>query len=89
MPPTRTSDSIYRSAAEGEFAAMLDVERHAEHNDAFEALFSASHDHYWDPLDNRYIEENEGENAIANDIAEDGIAFLKEIDTDRMVIGKR
>ncbi len=54
-----THDSIYRAASSNDFAAMIAVERYGQRSDAFDDLISGCHDHFWDPLDSRYIEFSE------------------------------
>src|SRR5271163_989661 len=35
---------------------MLDVNRYGERSTAFDKIISATHDHFWDPLDTKYID---------------------------------
>src|ERR1700744_728897 len=35
---------------------MLEVERYSNRNTAFDKIISATHDHFWDPLDKKYID---------------------------------
>ncbi|MFN2425539.1 MAG: ferritin-like domain-containing protein [Candidatus Binatia bacterium] len=35
---------------------MLDVHRYGERTDAFDGIISATHDHFWDPVDPAYID---------------------------------
>ncbi|MGE0829913.1 MAG: long-chain fatty aldehyde decarbonylase [Hyphomonadaceae bacterium] len=35
---------------------MLDIERHMTRSGAFDKIISATHDHFWDPLDKKYID---------------------------------
>jgi hypothetical protein len=35
---------------------MLDVHRYGERTTAFDKIISATHDHFWDPLDSKYID---------------------------------
>lgn len=51
-----TKDSAYDAVAPTDFAAMLDVDRHMNRSPAFDRIIAASHDHFWDPLDARYID---------------------------------
>ncbi|MEJ0022346.1 MAG: ferritin-like domain-containing protein [Alphaproteobacteria bacterium] len=51
-----TKDSVYDAVAPTDFAAMLDVDRHLTRSSAFDRIIAASHDHFWDPFDTRYID---------------------------------
>ena len=51
-----TQDPIYNAVAPDDFAAMLKAERYGQRTDAFDAIISATHDHFWDPLDEAYID---------------------------------
>jgi len=51
-----TRDEIYNSVAPDDFPAMLDVHRYGKRTDAFDSIISATHDHFWDPLDSAYID---------------------------------
>ena len=51
-----TRDTIYDAVAPDDFGAMLDVTRHEARSTAFDKIIAAKHDHYWNPLDKRYID---------------------------------
>jgi hypothetical protein len=51
-----TYDKAYDAVAPGDFPAMLEVPRYGRRSDAFDAIISATHDHFWDPLDKSYID---------------------------------
>jgi hypothetical protein len=51
-----TKDNAYDAADPADFAAMLDVERYGNRSTAFDKIISATHDHFWDPLDKKYID---------------------------------
>jgi hypothetical protein len=53
-----THDPIYNAVAPDDFPAMLDTNRYGSRTDAFDAIISATHDHFWDPLDEAYIDYN-------------------------------
>ena len=53
-----TKDVVYDAVAPTDFAAMLDLDRHLTRSDAFDKIISATHDHFWDPLDPKYIDFN-------------------------------
>jgi len=51
-----TKDSAYNAVAPGDFASMIEPERYATRSGAFDKIIAATHDHFWDPLDKRYID---------------------------------
>ncbi len=51
-----TKDVIYDAVAPDDFEAMLDLDRYGARSDAFDRIIAATHDHFWDPLDPRYID---------------------------------
>jgi len=51
-----TKDNTYDAAAPDDFPSMLEVERYGRRSSAFDRIISATHDHFWDPLDKRYID---------------------------------
>ncbi|HVZ99798.1 MAG TPA: ferritin-like domain-containing protein [Caulobacterales bacterium] len=51
-----TKDHLYDAVPPTDFGAMLEVERHLTRSSAFDKIISATHDHFWDPLDKRYID---------------------------------
>ncbi len=51
-----TKDDAYDAVAPDDFPAMLDVERYGHRSTAFDKIISATHDHFWDPLDRKYID---------------------------------
>jgi len=51
-----TYDKAYDAVAPEDFPAMLDVPRYGRRSDAFDSIISATHDHFWDPLDKSYID---------------------------------
>jgi hypothetical protein len=54
-----TKDNAYDAVAPDDFPAMLDVERYGRRCTAFDKIISATHDHFWDPLDKKYIDFTE------------------------------
>lgn len=54
-----TKDEAYNTVSPDDFEALLEVERYGERTDAFDKIISATHDHFWDPLDAKYIEFND------------------------------
>jgi hypothetical protein len=51
-----TKDPAYNAADPTDFPAMLDVNRYGARSTAFDKIISATHDHFWDPLDKKYID---------------------------------
>ena len=54
-----TKDAAYDAVAPDDFAAMLALDRHETRSTAFDKIISATHDHFWDPLDKKYIDFDE------------------------------
>jgi len=51
-----TKDPAYNAVDPTDFPAMLDAERYGRRTGAFDRIISATHDHFWDPLDPKYID---------------------------------
>ncbi|HTK80375.1 MAG TPA: ferritin-like domain-containing protein [Rhizomicrobium sp.] len=51
-----TKDPAYNAVDPADFPAMLDVNRYGQRSTAFDKIISATHDHFWDPLDKKYID---------------------------------
>ena len=51
-----TYDKAYDTIMPEDFPAMLEVPRYGRRSDAFDSIISATHDHFWDPLDKNYID---------------------------------
>ncbi len=49
-------DSAYEAVAPDDFEAMIEVDRYGQRSTAFDKIISATHDHFWDPLDAKYID---------------------------------
>src|SRR5579862_9888387 len=54
-----TKDAMYGAVAPDDFESMLTLDRYGERSTAFDKIISATHDHFWDPLDKKYIDFNE------------------------------
>jgi hypothetical protein len=54
-----TKDMVYRAVAPTDFESMLELDRYGQRSTAFDKIISATHDHFWDPLDKRYIDFDE------------------------------
>jgi hypothetical protein len=51
-----TVDDAYEAVAPDDFPAMMDVERYGNRSTAFDKIISATHDHFWDPQDPKYVD---------------------------------
>jgi hypothetical protein len=51
-----TKDAMYDAVAPDDFRSMIDVKRYNQRSPAFDKIISATHDHFWDPLDTKYID---------------------------------
>jgi hypothetical protein len=54
-----THDPIYNTVDRDDFVSMIDVDRYNERTPAFDAIIAATHDHFWDPTDPRYVDFDE------------------------------
>lgn len=54
-----TKDNVYDAADPTDFPSMLDVDRYGARSTAFDKIITATHDHFWDPLDPKYIDFND------------------------------
>jgi len=54
-----TKDDAYDAVAPDDFPAMMEPERYNARSTAFDKIISATHDHFWDPLDTKYIDFTE------------------------------
>ncbi|WP_430421786.1 ferritin-like domain-containing protein [Phenylobacterium sp.] len=54
-----TKDIIYDAVAPDDFESMLELDRYNNRSTAFDKIISATHDHFWDPLDKKYIDFDE------------------------------
>ena len=55
-----TKDDAYNAVAPDDFEAMLNLDRHENRSTAFDKIISATHNHFWDPLDTKYIDFDDG-----------------------------
>jgi hypothetical protein len=51
-----TKDKMYGAVAPDDFESMLELDRYNARSTAFDKIISATHDHFWDPLDKKYID---------------------------------
>ena len=52
-------DKMYGAVAPDDFESMLELDRYNNRTTAFDKIISATHDHFWDPLDKKYIDFDE------------------------------
>ena len=80
-----TYDKAYDAVAPGDFPAMLEVPRYGRRSDAFDGIISATHDHFWDPLDKSYIDFDQPFDIATTPILPlDNIIELKSAVADRL-----
>lgn len=51
-----TKDAMYDAVRPDDFESMLELDRYNNRSTAFDKIISATHDHFWDPLDKAYID---------------------------------
>ena len=54
-----TKDVMYDAVAPDDFVSMLELDRYNARSTAFDKIISATHDHFWDPLNKDYIDFDE------------------------------
>src|SRR6202158_1533288 len=54
-----TKDLMYGAVAPNDFESMIELDRYEQRSTAFDKIIAATHDHFWDPLDKRYIDFDE------------------------------
>src|ERR1700744_5764535 len=54
-----TTDIINHAVPPDDFESMLELDRYNARSTAFDKIISATHDHFWDPLDKKYIDFDE------------------------------
>src|SRR3569833_2198891 len=51
-----TKDQMYGAVAPDDFESMIELDRYEQRSTAFDKIITATHDHFWDPLDKKYID---------------------------------
>ena len=51
-----TYDRIYKAVQPNNLDAMIEVDRYNDRSNIFDSLISQTHDHFWDPMDVRYVD---------------------------------
>jgi hypothetical protein len=74
MPAHITRDPAYETVDADDFAAMIEVPRYARRSDAFDDIIAATHDHFWDPNDPRYLDY-----ALPFDLAHDTVLPREQV----------
>jgi hypothetical protein len=54
-----TKDPAYDAVDPTDFPAMMEVDRYGRRSTAFDKIIAATHDHFWDPLNKKYIDFDE------------------------------
>ncbi len=54
-----TKDIMYDAVAPDDFESMIELDRYNARSTAFDKIISATHEHFWDPLDPTYIDFDE------------------------------
>ena len=54
-----TKDAMYEAVAPDDFESMLNLDRYGARSPAFDKIIAATHDHFWNPLDKKYIDFDE------------------------------
>jgi hypothetical protein len=75
-----TKDEVYDAVAPTDFGAMLEIDRHLTRSSAFDKIISATHDHFWDPLDTKYIDFNDDFKADETDFIPDWLVPALQTD---------
>ncbi|MDP1840525.1 MAG: ferritin-like domain-containing protein [Reyranella sp.] len=85
-----TYDKAYDTVAPADFPAMLEVPRYGRRTNAFDGIISATHDHFWDPLDKSYIDYDVPFNMSKTPILPlDTVVELKSAVADRLDDGQK
>lgn len=51
-----TYDPIYNTVDRDNFDSLIEVDRYADRTNAFNSIIAATVDHFWDPMDARYVD---------------------------------
>ncbi|MBV44808.1 MAG: DUF3066 domain-containing protein [Rhodobiaceae bacterium] len=54
-----TKNEAYDAVDPDDFRSMMEVDRYGKRSKDFDKIISATHDHFWDPLDEKYIDFTE------------------------------
>ena len=85
-----TYDKAYDTIMPEDFPAMLEVPRYGRRSEAFDGIISATHDHFWDPLDKNYIDFDQPFDMAAMSLVPfDMIVELRSAVADRLDEGQK
>ena len=85
-----TYDKAYDTIMPEDFPAMLEVPRYGRRSDAFDGIISATHDHFWDPLDKNYIDFDQPfDMATTSVVPLDMVVELRSAVADRLDEGQK
>jgi hypothetical protein len=85
-----TYDKAYDTIMPEDFPAMLEVPRYGRRSDAFDGIISATHDHFWDPLDKNYIDFDQPFDMSATSVVPlDMVVELRSAVGDRLDEGQK
>jgi len=85
-----TYDKAYDTIMPEDFPAMLEVPRYGRRSDAFDGIISATHDHFWDPLDRNYIDFDQPfDMATTSVVPLDMVVELRSAVADRLDEGQK
>jgi len=69
-----TKDAMYGAVAPDDFESMIELDRYEQRSTAFDKIISATHDHFWDPLDKKYIDFDRGRRFASSTTCSCGIS---------------
>src|SRR5436190_6472219 len=82
-----TKDILYDAVAPDDFESMLELDRYNARSTAFDKIISATHDHFWDPLDKKYIDFDEPFDMAATMILPEKMIGALQLDYVNEVLG--
>jgi hypothetical protein len=74
-----TKDTMYDAVAPDDFESMIELDRYEKRSTAFDKIISATHDHFWDPLDKKYIDFDEPFDMAKESLMPDDQIFALQI----------
>src|SRR5262249_44835770 len=85
-----TYDKAYDTIMPEDFPAMLEVARYGRRSQGCCGIISATHDHFWDPLDKNYIDFDQPFDMAANSVVPlDMVVELRSAVADRLDEGQK
>ena len=83
-----TKDNAYDAVDPRDFPAMLDSDRYGRRETAFDRIISATHDHFWDPLDKKYIDFDSPFDIISEQILPDDFFPIFQTKVGEKLLGR-